>query len=434
MLDTSLLQQAPTPADALGIRSSTQRPPREAQLRIFMMDLLSIVPYYDAHLCEALQTQNVSVMLGAITYHLDRSCFRRHNISTRPGLLDIVGRFKLPKRVRRVLKLLETAINMTAIAARFLWCSPNVVHVQYLPMLQWGIPIDFWFLRYCRKLGSSLVCTVHDILPSDTGEKHAERFQRLYSMMDAIICHSDAVKQQLITRFAISPDRIRVIPHGPFFHDLPAASVSSSQGKLDGDKPEVIVLFQGLIRPYKGVDFLLDAWREVHQSGSRAKLVIAGNSDDVSLLNAIREQVHSLALENSVELRFKFLPLEEMIACYHAANIVVYPYKAVTTSGALMTGVAQGKAIIATSLSPFLEILEHEKNALLCSYGDSSQLAAALLRLINDSALRGRLGREASKLNLGRKAWQQIAGETYDCYLSVTRRPAISMLEDHSTV
>ena len=403
---------------------------KKQDLRVFMMDLLSIVPYYDAYLCEALRSHDVDVVLGAIIYHLDRACFSRRNVNTRPGLLDVVGRFKLPKRFRRALKLLETTINMLALAVRFLWSSPDVIHVQYLPMLQWGLPIDFWFLRYCRNLGSSLVCTVHDILPSDTGEKHARTFHKLYRMMDALICHSDAIKQQLITRFAIPADRIQTIPHGPFFHDLPG--MSSGQRKLNVTNPEVIVLFQGLIRPYKGVDFLLDAWSLVQRSGVRARLVIAGNSDDLSLLNAVQEKVTSLGLQSSVELCFKFLPVEEMIACYQAADIVVYPYKAVTTSGALMTGVAQGKAIVATSLPPFLEILEHGKNALLCQHGDTPQLAAALLRLINDPALRNRLGAAASTLNLGQQAWQQIAAQTYDCYLSVARRHAASVLESQS--
>ena len=94
---------------------------KKQDLRVFMLDLLSIVPYYDAYLCEALRSHDVDVVLGAITYHLDRACFSRRNVNTRPGLLDLVGRFKFPKKFRRALKLLETTINMLALAVRFLW-------------------------------------------------------------------------------------------------------------------------------------------------------------------------------------------------------------------------------------------------------------------------------------------------------------------------
>src|SRR2546421_3230664 len=97
------------------------RAQKEQGLRVFMMDLLSIVPYYDAYLCEALRLQDVDVTLGAITYHLDRSCFKRHNVHIRPGLLDIVGRFRLPSGLRRALKLFETTVNLIALAIRFLW-------------------------------------------------------------------------------------------------------------------------------------------------------------------------------------------------------------------------------------------------------------------------------------------------------------------------
>jgi len=387
------------------------------RLRVFMMDLLSVVAYYDAYLCQALQAENISVTLGAITYHLDSSCFGRRSVSNDPGLLDFVGRFKLPKIIRQTLKVLEMIINILALALRFILSPPDVVHVQYLPMLERHVPIELWFLRHCRHLGSALVCTVHDILPHDSGQAHAQSFQRVYGMMDAVICHSDAAKEQLIAGFNIERERIWVIPHGPLFFEGSGAHMPAVRSRLDGVS-DVIVLCQGWIRPYKGIDFLLDSWQEVQRSGAKAKLVIAGNGDP-SLLNAIRERVCSLGMEDSVELCFRFQSVEEMLSYYQAADIVVYPYKAITTSGALMTGISQRKAIVATSLPLFREVLQHGKNALLCNYGDTAQLASALLSLISDPMLRSRLANEAVTLSRDADAWQQIAAQTKSCYFSV---------------
>ena len=382
-----------------------------------MMDLWSIVPYYDAYLCQALRSENVSVHLGAITYYLDPGCFAMRGLKNDPGLLDIAGRFKLPGLLRKLLKFVESGINATALMLRFPFSRPDVIHVQYLPMLALHLPFDFWFLRYCRWLGCKLVCTVHDLLPSDTGEKHKEIFLKLYKMMDALICHSEPVKEELIRQFQLSPDRIHVIPHGPFFYDFPLAPAGEARRKLPaGD--ECLVLWQGIIRPYKGVDFLLDAWKLVQQAGVRARLLIAGTGDS-SLLASIQEKVKSLGMGESVDLRFEFAPSEEMLSYYQAADIVVYPYKTVTTSGALMTGVTQGKAIVATSLPPFQELLQDGKNALLCDYGDASQLAAALLRLIHDPSLRRQLAAEAAALNLGEQMWRQIARQTVECYTAI---------------
>jgi glycosyltransferase involved in cell wall biosynthesis len=390
-------------------------------LRVFTMDLLSVVAYYDAYLCRALASEGVSVTLGAITYHFDRDCFNRLDVRNQPGLLDFVGRSKLPKLARQVLKVVEMGINILALAMRFTWKRPDVVHVQYLPLLERKIPFELWLLRYCRLLGSSLVATVHDVVPHDRGVG-AQPFRRAFEMMDALICHSEAARQQVIAQFCIAPERVRVIPHGPLFFEPQqknARAVARTRCGAKGD--ECIVLCQGMIRPYKGIEFLIDAWAELQRSNLQAKLIIAGRGE-MDLLNSIRQRIRALRLEDSMQLCFEFAPTETMLSYYQAADIVVYPYKAITTSGALMTGIAQRKAIIATSLPPFRELLEDGRNALLCDYGDTGGLTSALQRLIEDPALRDRLANEAAKLSRGEETWRGIAAQTTDCYFSITGR------------
>jgi len=389
-------------------------------LRVFMMDLLSVVAYYDAYLCRSLKEEELSVEFGAITYHFDRDCFKRLDVLNQPGLLDVVGRFKLPSLIRRVFKVIEMCMNMVALAIKFTWKRPDVVHVQYLPLLERRIPAELWFLKYCRFLGSSLVATVHDIAPHDRRDVHAGQFKQAFEMMDALICHSDAARQQVLAQCVIAPERVWVIPHGPLFFESQQNTQRAAARALFGAKDdECVVLCQGMIRPYKGIEFLLDSWAELQLSGARAKLIIAGNGES-HLLETIRQRVQALGLQDSVQLCFQFVPTETMISYYHAADIVVYPYKTITTSGALMTGIAQRKAIVATSLSPFREILEDGKNALLCDYGDTSGLASGLQRLIDDPALRERLANEAAGQSCGDETWRQIAARTKACYESVT--------------
>ena len=107
---------------------------------------------------------------------------------------------------------------------RFLFSPPDIVHVQYLPMLQSRLPLDLWFVQFCRKRGSKIVLTVHDLLPHDTGEAHKQTFRDLYRMVDGIICHSDNIRSRLQAEFAVPEEKIAVIPHGPFFYDLPASA------------------------------------------------------------------------------------------------------------------------------------------------------------------------------------------------------------------
>jgi glycosyltransferase involved in cell wall biosynthesis len=239
-------------------------------------------------------------------------------------------------------------------------------------------------------------------------------------MMDALICHSEAARQQMLAQFSVAPERVWVIPHGPLFFEAQQNTTrAGARIRCQAESDECVVLCQGMIRPYKGIEFLLDAWAELRRSGTRAKLIIVGKGEP-ELLDSIRQKVCALKLEDSVQLCFEFVPTETMIAHYQAADIVVYPYKTITTSGALMTGIAQRKCIVATSLPPFRELLQDGKNALLCDYGDTHALACALTRLIDNPALRDRLANEAATLSCGEKTWREIAAQTRDCYLSVT--------------
>ena len=62
-----------------------------------MMDLWTIVPYYTAYLSKALLREGVDLTVGSISYYLDPDCFQSRGLHLSPGLLNVVGRFRLPK-------------------------------------------------------------------------------------------------------------------------------------------------------------------------------------------------------------------------------------------------------------------------------------------------------------------------------------------------
>jgi glycosyltransferase involved in cell wall biosynthesis len=382
------------------------------RLRIFMMDLWAIVPYYTAYLSKALLAEGVDVTVGSISYYLDPDCFTSRGIKVDPGLLDVVGKLPLPRLPRRVLKLLEALVNLFALTVRFLVSPPDLIHVQYLPMLKWHLPLDFWFLELCCKRGSKIVLTVHDLLPHDTGEAHKDTFLELYRLADGIICHSDHIRMRLIEEFAVTEGKVSVIPHGPFFYDLPEAG---SKQKLQGyERARVMVLWQGIINPYKGVDLLLNAWQQVEARDDHCRLVIAGTGIP-ELLEQIRGQVKSLGLKR-VQLKLRFISTQELVTLYRDADVVVYPYRAITTSGALITGLALGRTIVASDLPVFRELLTHRENALLVNPEDPVELAGAMIELVQDAGLRERLASRVRAMDYGDQSWISIAKKTIRAY------------------
>jgi glycosyltransferase involved in cell wall biosynthesis len=145
--------------------------------------------------------------------------------------------------------------------------------------------------------------------------------------------------------------------------------------------------------------------------------VIAGTGAP-ELLQEIRAQVGALGLKR-VKLHFRFVSSEELVALYRAADVVVYPYRAITTSGALATGLAMGKAIITSDLPVFRELLTDRENALLVAPQDCDALAGAMIELIQDAALRERLAANVRAMNFGDESWIAIAQKTLETYMSV---------------
>jgi glycosyltransferase involved in cell wall biosynthesis len=387
-----------------------------------MMDLWATVPYYTAYLSKALLKERVDLMVGSITYYLDPECFTSRGIKVDPGLLDVVGKFSLPRLPRRILKLSEAMLNLSALAMRFLFSPPDVIHVQYLPMLKWRFPPDLLFLEFCRKRGSKIVLTVHDLLPHDTADVYQQTFQNLYQGVDQIICHSDHIRTRLEAEFDVPNHKVEVIPHGPFFYDLPDTDHEATLRTFGMDPTQLLVLWQGIIFPYKGIDLLLNAWRKVEDGNDTISLVIAGTGAP-ELLEQIREQIDRLGVKR-VHLHFRFITTEELVALYRAANIVVYPYRAITTSGALATGLALGKTIVASDLPVFREILRNYENALLVDPENADKLSSALIELAQNRELREKLAENVQEMNFGDASWLAIARMTARVYEQILQPTA----------
>jgi glycosyltransferase involved in cell wall biosynthesis len=231
--------------------------------------------------------------------------------------------------------------------------------------------------------------------------------------MDQFICHDVTSKDRLIHEFGIEPKRISIIPHGPIFSH--SASRDETVSSERPTRTKCVVLWQGIIRPYKGVSLLLGAWKIAQQGGLNGILNIVGTGEANELVR-IKEQVRSLGVESSVCLDLRFVSVEELAEYYEAADIVAYPYRDITTSGALMTGIGYGKALIASDLPAFRQVLQHDKNAILIPRNDVIAWANALLLLASNDELRNRLARQLSRDRSALKTWNEIAAETLNVY------------------
>lgn len=382
---------------------------------VYMVDLTCRTPPYDRCLCEGLRTTNVSVELWASGCHSRE--LRNANQIVQRGWSDVAVDLPVENATLiKGLKVIEYGINLLALLQQIWRNPPAVVHFQWLPLLELG-PLEIHLIRLIRWMGIPVVYTVHDVLPLDDPKNAAafERYRRVYREVDALICHTSTSKSRLQREFGVDGDKIWHIPHGPLqTKGTEDMDVSLSSVVQVNSSERVVVLF-GVLRPYKGYGFLLQAWPEVVRELRNVRLVIAGRASS-SVQSEIERMIEEGGVPSSVSTVYRYLSEAELSAVINAADILVYPYQNITQSGALFTGMEAGKPIVATDVGGLGETIRDRETGRLVSYGDENALAGVLVELLSSPKSRQRLGRAAKKDLQTRFSWKEIAQKTVECY------------------
>jgi glycosyltransferase involved in cell wall biosynthesis len=366
-------------------------------VRVQIVDPSAYTPPYDHALCTALAASGAAVEL-----HTSRFVYGpvapAEGYARREGFYRLATRLQRP-RARRAAKLAEHVPDMLRYrrAAR----AADVVHFQWLAVQQ----LDRHLLPRGRA-SPPLVLTAHDILPREPRRGQLEAQRRLYDRFDAVVVHSEHGARRLTGELAIDPALVHVIPHGAFEH-LAGEALTSSAPLPRTDKP--VVLCFGLMRPYKGIDLLLEAWGEVDD----AELWIAGMPRmDVSPLRA--------AAPPNVRFFPRFITDGELPAYFRRADLLVLPYREIDQSGVLFTALAFGKPLLLSDVGGFPEIAATGA-ARIFPAGDASALGASLRELLGDRSALAGMAESARAAAQGPYSWRAVAARTLALYESLLR-------------
>jgi len=317
-----------------------------------------------------------------------------------------------PTSLKRVAKGLSHWSSMARLRRELAAWSPDVIHFQWLPLPL----VDGLFLPLLRRI-APLVLTVHDTLPFNGSPRSVVQAAGAFGafrQFDHLIVHTDQGRQRMASLVAGGLSRI---PHGLLHAGSPGAEIG---GPSERDGRMTLLMF-GQIKPYKGVDVLLEALARLpEQSRSRLRVCIAGKPHmDMDPLHALAAR---LGVGESVEFRLGFVPDHDLEELFREANAVLFPYREIEASGALMATLAHERPVIASRLGSFAELLEDGREALLVPPGDAAALAAALQRFVDDAQLRARLALGAVALKAAIPSWSSIAEQTVAAYGQAGRR------------
>ncbi len=331
-------------------------------LRVSVVDPAAFTPPYDRALCAALAAEGLEVEL------LTRP-FRHGDVpAATPGWTLREGAFGATR---------AHPVNMLRLGRR---ARGELLHFQWLPLQE----LDQGLLPR----GRPLVLTAHDVLPREPRRFQLRAQRRLYERVDAVVAHTEHARGRLLD-LGIDPGKVEVIPHGAFTH---LASTTPARPPELPEPERPVVLFFGLLRPYKGLDVLLEAWRALDAD---AELWVVGNP-----------RMALPPLPPRARLVPRFVTEAEAAWCFDRAAVVALPYREIEGSGVLFTALGAGKATVVSDVGGFGELGDAVVHV---PPGEPGALAAALARLVADPAAREAQGAAAARAAAERFGWAAVA-------------------------
>jgi D-inositol-3-phosphate glycosyltransferase len=251
---------------------------------------------------------------------------------------------------------------------------------------------------------------------------------QLMTQADRVVAGSPLDKAQMVWLYGANPDAVQVIPPGVDLHRFRAIDPHEAKAAIGVPPEKRMVLFVGRIEPLKGIDTLLRAMQKVAaECGGCEGLTVAiiGGVASVPLeeMSAEMARLHRLRAELGIENLVTFLGKREqdMLPYYYsAAEMVVMPSHYESFGMVALEAMACGTPVIASRVGGLRFSVSHGRTGLHVPVGNADALAAAIIKLLKNDALRWRLGSNA-RAYAESFAWPVIAQRITDLYDELLR-------------
>jgi len=281
-----------------------------------------------------------------------------------------------------------------------------------LLILQWWVPywtppltmISRWIKRHTR---IPIVYICHNVVPHEGGGMLDRRFAiTVLRQGDAFIVHSE---QDLHRLHALLPEAQVIRAHHPTYAELaeqsgkPATDRLRDELGLPADRP--ILLFFGFVRPYKGLEYLIQALPLV-LAQQPVHLLVVG--EFWTSPEFYERYAREYGVESAVTFVNRYVPNEELGQYFDLADVVVLPYVSATQSGVAQLAFGFGKPVVTTRVGGLHEVVHDGVNGLLVPPQDEVALADAIVRFYTG----GLAGKLAQQIQQSRQqesfSWQAL--------------------------
>lgn len=236
--------------------------------------------------------------------------------------------------------------------------APDLVVIQWWTTF-WG-PAFWWLARGLRP-ACKVVFLIHNVLPHETRFFDPWVARWTLSQGGGFIVQAESQRDKLKELLPLADPLL--VEH-PLYDQFAEKRIDKGEARrrlgLPEDRP--VLLFFGIVRPYKGLRNLIEALALVYQQGYSPLLVVAGefweNVEDY------QKRIKELGLEEAVRIYNYYIPNEEVPVFFSAADVFVAPYTGGTQSGALKIALAFGLPVVASEKISFGSISSVKKNSI----------------------------------------------------------------------
>jgi glycosyltransferase involved in cell wall biosynthesis len=389
-------------------------------MRVALIDPSLFTLPYDAALAAGLRDEGHDVLLYGRPP--DANDGGLNDAPLVPGFYRFAGHRALkalPNPVRLAIKGADHVASMFWLRRGLRRNPPDVIHFQWLPLPF----VDRRFLAGLRRI-APLVLTVHDTNPFNGAPSSGLQgvgMAKLFGAFERLVVHTARGRERLIDQH-VDPSRISVLPHGLLGAEAAARATREQAGAI------VTFLVFGKIKPYKGIDVLIEAFARLPEELRRnARLRVVGKP------YMDLEPLRALAAARGVDpgLDPRFVADDELPGLFASGTIATFPYREIEASGVLSLALANGRPILASRIGGFAESLTDGVHGQLVAPDDPAALATAMARFVRDPRFVAQCESNVAALARAIPPWPEIARRTVEIYAAARAGWAGRMIPPH---
>lgn len=266
----------------------------------------------------------------------------------------------------------------------------------------WTLPFFFMVLMAKWRCRAHIVFICHNVIEHESNFLKRSATKMVLSQADRLITHSREETRRLRALVGSGVDAVTAFH--PTYDELSDKRYPKQEAKMKLGLQGDVLLFFGFVRPYKGLNILLEALPIVLKE-KRLTLVVAG--EFWGRRQAYSCHIDRLNIRSHVRIIDRYIPNEEVGIYFAAADIVVQPYLSASGSGVCQLALGFDRPVIATQVGSLSEVIEDGVNGRLVVPNDAAALASAISESLEPATIQ-EFSRNAAKTK-EKFTWESMA-------------------------